>query len=361
MAFQITDVVSRNSALWQEIHAMPKVELHRHLEGTIRLNTLIDVAQQYNIDLPAYEAEQLRPHVEVTASDLANNKQFLSKFTVLRRFFVSEEVIRRVARESVEDAAADNIRYMELRFTPYAEAKLMKFPLIQVIDWISDEVQRAALDNKIKVNMIIAMNRHESVAIGEAMVDSAMSFLHRGIVGVDLCGNEVSHDAAPFGHIFRKAKNMGLGLTIHAGEWMGPENVVDAIMNHNARRIGHGVRVVEDSKAVQYARENNVYFEVCPTSNLQTGVVANLDHHPLKDLYFLRAKITVNTDDPAISGITLTDEFTLAVQALGLPREFVIDSTFNALDAAFLDEDQRTTLKDEFRSALGLDVLSPEH
>lgn len=120
MAFQVTDKIDRNSPLWQEFKAMPKVELHRHLEGAIRLETLLDVAQEYRIDLPAYSPEELRPYVQVMSHDIANNKNFLSKFSSLRQFFVSEEVIRRVAREAVEDAALDNIRYMELRFTPYA-------------------------------------------------------------------------------------------------------------------------------------------------------------------------------------------------------------------------------------------------
>ncbi len=360
LAFQVTDVIDRSSAVWSELHSIPKVELHRHLEGSVRLETLIEVAEEYGLDLPTYDAEKLRPFVQMTSDDASNNKQFLSKFSVLRKFFVSEEVIRRVAYEAVKDAAADNIRYMELRFTPYAEAKLMKFPLIQVIDWVSDAVRQSAADHNIKVKLIIAMNRHESVAIGEAMIDAAISFIHRGVVGVDLCGNEVSHDAGPFAHIFRKARNVGLGLTMHAGEWMGPENVLDAIQNHGARRIGHGVRVVEDSVATQIAREKNIVFEVCPTSNMQTGVVGHLQHHPLIDMYYLKNKVTLNTDDPAISGITLTDEFALAVQGLGLPRDFVIDSTFNALDAAFLPDAERDALVEQFRSELGLDVLQPE-
>ena len=360
MAFQVTDIIDRTSPLWQEFKAMPKIELHRHLEGAVRLETLLEVAREYRIDLPAYSAEELRPYVQVMSHDIANNKNFLSKFRALRQFFVSEDVIRRVAREAVEDAALDNIRYMELRFTPFAEAKLMNFLLYDVIDWISDEVQKTSLAHNIRVNLIIAMNRHESVSMGEAMLDAALHFRHRGVVGLDLCGNEVSHDAGPFGYIFKKAQDHGLGITIHAGEWMGPENVLDAIYNHGATRIGHGVRIVEDSVAVQYAKEHGAIFEVCPTSNLQTGVVGNLEHHPLIDLYFLKAKTTINTDDPTISGVTLTDEYALAVQGMGLPRDFVYDSIFNAVHAAFLPQDEREALEDEFRSMLGLDVLQPE-
>lgn len=359
MAFQVTDVIDRNSPIYRELHQMPKIELHRHLEGSVRLETLVDVAADYGIDLPAYEASKLQPYVQMMPDDPANNQTFLSKFSVLRKFFVSEAVIRRVAREAVEDAAADNVRYMELRFTPYAQAKLKKFSLSAVIDWVSDEVRQAAAAHNIKVNLIIAINRHEPVAIGEAMIDAALAFQHRGVVGVDLCGNEVSHPAAPFGHIFKQAMEAGLGLTLHAGEWMGPDNVVGAIKNHHATRIGHGVRIVEDSIALQNARQAGVCFEVCPTSNLQSGVVGSVANHPLTDLYFLNTNLTLNTDDPAISGITLTDEYALAVEGLGLPMAFVVDCLFNAVNAAFLPDDEKAALEAEFRAGLGLDIREP--
>jgi adenosine deaminase len=360
VAFQVTDVINRHGPVWKQLNDMPKIELHRHLEGAIRLETLVDVGAQYGIELPSYDPEELRPHVQMMPDDPANTQAFLSKFTTLRRFFVSEEVIRRVARESVEDAAADNIRYMELRFTPYAEAKLKKFPLLSVIDWITDEAQRAAQENDIKVKFIIAMNRHEPVTVGQAMVDAALNFVDRGVAGIDLCGNEISHAAEPFGHIFQQAKDAGLGLTIHAGEWMGPENVVDAIKNHHTRRIGHGVRVVEDSDAVQYALDKQVYFEVCPTSNLQSGVVPALEYHPLRDLAYLETKVTLNTDDPAISNITLTDEYALAVEGLDMSMEFIVNCIFNAVEAAFLPDDEKNALEAEFRAGLGLDVTKLE-
>ena len=128
MAFEVTQAIDRQTQLWQTLKQLPKVELHRHLEGAIRVETLVEVAEKYDIPMPAYDIEMLRPYVEMTAEDLPDHAHFLAKFKVLRQLFISESVIRHIARQSVIDAAKDNIRYMELRFTPYAQAKLMSFP-----------------------------------------------------------------------------------------------------------------------------------------------------------------------------------------------------------------------------------------
>ncbi|NDJ85530.1 MAG: adenosine deaminase [Chloroflexi bacterium] len=361
MAFEVTDAINRNSELWQRLRAMPKIELHRHLEGAIRIETLVEIAKLHDIPLPSYDCDILRPYVQVTRDDPADHKHFLTKFSFLRQLFISEEVIRRVARETVEDAAADNIRYMELRFTPYAQAKLMNFALQDVVDWVTDTVAAAAQELGIKVNLIVAMNRHESVEIGREMYEVALAYRDRGVVGVDLCGNEVGYPADPFADIFLDAHREGLGVTIHAGEWQGHENVLYAINHMKTRRIGHGVRTVEDSKALWRAVNDNVYFEVCPTSNMQTGVVPSLNLHPLIDLSYSDAKITLNTDDPAIHNVSLTDEYALAVQGLDLPVSFLKRCLANAVDCAFLPEDERDNLRTMFKPAMQeLDTLSRE-
>ncbi|PJF44192.1 MAG: adenosine deaminase [Phototrophicales bacterium] len=361
MAFEVTDAVDRSSSLWQMLKDLPKIELHRHLEGSIRLTTLVDIATRYNIPLPSYETEFLRPYVQMTREDPATSAQFLTKFSVLRQLFVSEDVIQRIAYEAVEDAAIDNIHYMELRFTPYAQAKLMGFPIEQVVRWVCEAVQHAAQDNNIQVKLIVAVNRHESVEIAAEMLQAAIAHRDLGVVGFDLCGNEANYLAAPFAPLFQQAKDAGLGVTIHAGEWAGAENVRYAIEAIHPQRIGHGVRAVEDSTTLQMAIENNIYFEVCPTSNLQTGVVSQLDQHPLLDLYYLKAHVTINTDDPAIHNISLTDEYALLVQGLGLPLSYVRACILNAIHCAFLPQAQKDHLLAEIEPALShLDPRVPE-
>jgi adenosine deaminase len=336
------------------LRVLPKIELHRHLEGSVRLHTLIDIAKQHKIDLPAYDVEGLRSHVQITADSPLNSTHFLSKFNLLRRFYYSAEVIKRVTTEAIEDAAADNIRYMELRFTPKALSKLMGFSFEEVIRWVIEATNEAQQGRNIKVRLIVSMNRHESVKEGELAVRAAYDFRDKGIVAVDLAGQENGFAAAPFFDLFKEAKQSGFGITVHAGEWAGAANVQDAIIEMSADRIGHGVRVVEDHRVVKLALERGTAFEVCPTSNIQSGAVVHGLHHPLADMLRIGLRTTLNTDDPSISGITLSDELVLSAARLGLSVDEIKQTIMNAANAAFLPESERQDLIRDFNNALAL-------
>lgn len=325
-------------ALRAALAALPKIDLHRHLEGAIRLETLLDVAREYHIDLPAQTLEGLRGYVQVTAADANDAAHFLKKFGVLRRFFCSEAVIRRVAREAVIDAALDNVRYLELRFTPRALSRLMNFTYYQVVSWVCEGVAEAQRDYPIRVGLTVSINRHELVGDGERQMHAAIDHRHAGVTGFDLCGHEEGHPAQPFFDIFRQARKAGLGITIHAGEWTDPRNVRDAIIHVGAQRIGHGVQIIEDNRVVQLALDHGTTFEVCPTSNVQSGVVYAMAHHPLLDMNYLGLQTTLNTDDPSISSITLTDELVNAVERLGMSVADVQRSIIRSARAAFLPD-----------------------
>lgn len=335
-----------NPELRAQLSALPKIELHRHLEGAIRLDTLVEVARSYGVmhELPTVDADSLRPLVQVTTRDRHDAAHFLGKFAVLRRFFVSEAVIRRIAREAVLDAAADNVRYIELRFTPKALAKLNGYPFEQVTRWVCEAVREAQSETGTQARLLVAINRHESIADAEAQIGAAIACQDLGVAGVDLCGQEIGYPAAPFRRLFAEAREAGLGVTIHAGEWDTPLNIVDAIEHMGATRIGHGVRVVEDSAVAIAARAAKVTFEVCPTSNLQTGVVPSIGDHPLRTMTEIGLRTTINADDPAISGITLSDEYVNAVETIGLPVAEVIASVRRATEAAFLTPQERAAL-----------------
>lgn len=344
MSFNVHSLIDREGSLWQALWSWPKVELHRHLEGSIRLSTLLDVAREYDIPLPANDMNRLRPYVQITDDDESNFAVFLGKFNVLRQFYRSMEIVRRLTREAVEDAARDNVRYMELRFTPHALARLEGLPYDEVIGGVAEEVERAQRDFNILVRLIVSVNRHESVEIAETVVDTAITLCDQGIVGVDLAGLEVGHSARPFRTLFHRAQAAGLHLTVHAGEWDGPENVRDAVIHLGARRIGHGVRSIEDSEVVQLLREQQVALEVCPTSNIHSGVIHRLEHHPLPDLFYLHVLTTINTDDPSLSNITLTDELALAHAGMGMSLDVIKQNILNAAHVAFLPDDERAAL-----------------
>lgn len=328
----------------------PKVDLHRHLEGSLRISTLVEIARQHGID--PYGTDQLRALVQVGEKEPYTANNFLSKFATLRLFYRSPEVIERVTREAVADAANDNIRYLELRFTPVALSRVEDFPLAEVTDWVVTAAYQAGQDYGIKVGLIASVNRHESVELAEQVAQIAADRIKYGLVGIDLAGNEAEFSAHPFAGVFRAARQAGLHITIHAGEWSGADNVRQAIELLNAERIGHGIRIMEDPDVVALARDRGATFEVCITSNFQSGVVNTLETHPLPKMLKSGLKATINTDDPSISRITLSQEYEIARTRLGLDAETIQASMISAAESSFLPQDQRQQLIQSLRAEL---------
>ncbi len=333
---------------------LPKVELHRHLEGALRLATMYEIATQYDLGLPTRSVEELRPYVQIMKGE-PDSRSFLDKFNYLRRFYQSPELIHRLAYEAVEDAAQDNVRYLELRFTPKALANTHNYPLAEVTDWVIEAAEQACQKfPQMQVWLIANVNRHEPVELAEEVIQIAVDRKSRGIVAVDIGGDEVKvpFPAQPFVSLFREAKRAGLGITIHAGEWAGPASVRNAIENLGADRIGHGVRVVEDPAVVALARERGTVFEVCLTSNLQTGVVQQLANHPLREMRRQGLKTTLNTDDPSIFQVALTDECELAIAEVGLRLPEIHGALLTAVNSTFIPPAERAKLLKQFEAEL---------
>lgn len=323
--------------------ALPKVDLHRHLEGSLRLSTMLDIARKHGVTVPV-SMLNLSGLVQVQDRDPLTFSNFLEKFKTLRLFYKSPDVIHRVTREAVEDAAKDNVRYLELRFTPVALSRAEGFPLHDVMDWVITSAQEAAQAFGIKVGLIASVNRHESPELAEQVAWLAVEHQKRGLFGLDLAGNEAEFKAAPFYDIFKEARQSGLHITIHAGEWGPAENVRDAIENLGAERIGHGVRVLEDESVTALAKERAIAFEVCPTSNFQTGVVKEFENHLLPRMIEAGLRVTVNTDDPSISRITLSHEFQQVHEKLNLPMDVLKKSVVVAAEESFLPDAEKAEL-----------------
>jgi len=329
--------------------SIPKVELHRHLEGSLRLSTMREIAQQYDLDLPYDDVPKFRSLVQVIEGEQFNFQNFLSKFTTLRNFYQSPEIIRQVTREAIADAALDNIRYMELRFTPVALTRIKEFPLSEAMDWVVETAKAVSKEYSITTRLIASVNRHESIELAEAVAELAVERIPRGIVGIDLAGSEAEFPGAEFEPVFRHAQESGLRVTIHAGEWGGPEMIDLAINTLRAERIGHGVRVLEDQNVVRLAREKQIAFEVCPTSNYQSGVVAALADHPLPQMLDAGLLCTLNTDDPGISRIDLSDEYEIGSKVLGLSEQELIELVLNAVHCSFLPGEEKILLKEKIQ------------
>jgi len=324
---------------------LPKVELHRHLEGSLRLSTMLEVAHQHGLDVPASDPPRLRELVQILDEEPFTFENFLSKFKTLRLFYQSKDVITRFTREAIADAAADNVFYLELRFTPVALSNVQGFHLAEVMDWVIEATEQASREFNLPTRLIASVNRHEPVELAARVVQFAIERRERGIVGIDLAGNEAEFSATPFREVFREAREAGLHITIHAGEWSGAGNVREAIRDLDAERIGHGVRVLEDPNVVALARERGTLFEVCITSNYQSGVVPALSNHPLAHMLNAGLNATINTDDPSVSHITLSDEYRIAHQDLGLPLDVLRERTLAALDGAFLLEEEKSPIR----------------
>ena len=343
----------RVTAILKNYRALPKVELHRHLEGTLRLETMLDIARRHGITIPA-DIMRLSSLVQMQEQENYSFQNFLSKFNTLRLFYRSPEVIHRITHEAIEDAAKDNVRYMELRFTPVALSRAERFPLGDVMDWVISSAREAAKQFGVTVRLIASVNRHESHELAEQVAWLTAEKKSRGLVAMDLAGNEAEFKSEPFYGVFKEARQAGLHITIHAGEWGPASNVREAIEELGAERIGHGVRVLEDGDIVALAREHNTAFEVCVTSNFQSGVVPALDAHPIKAMLETGLNVTINTDDPSISRITLSNEYQIICDDLGLSLDTLKQRILAAAQVAFLPDDGRQALAKQLTRELKL-------
>ncbi|MFQ5942121.1 MAG: adenosine deaminase [Anaerolineales bacterium] len=345
--------------LQQALTDLPKVDLHRHLEGSLRLRTLMEIARQEGLDLPQEES-QLREQVQIGSAEPRTLPNFLSKFQALRPIYRSQEIIQRVIHEAIEDAAIDSIAYLELRFTPAALSQAKDFPLNEVIEWVIGFAREAARQYEIQIGLIASVNRHESVELAEAVAQIAADQAGNGIIGLDLAGNEVDFPADPFTSMFRSAEQAGLQTTVHAGEWSGADSVRQALTAMGASRIGHGVRVMEDPEVIAVARDSRAAFEVCLTSNLHSGVINGMDEHPLPEMINAGLVVTLNTDDPGISNVQLSDEYFTAVSELGLSEETLKGMILSGAQHSFLPKPEKKKLEDRLQETLGLGMKSDQ-
>lgn len=340
------------TTLTGEFHtSFPKVDLHRHLEGSLRPATIAEIIQTYRLPFPA---EQVQALTQVTVHDVFSPVNFLSKFQVLRQLYRSPEIIQRVTREAVEDAAADQVRYLELRFTPAALSRVHDYPLDEVMDWVCASAQQAGQSAGLPVRLIASVNRHESVALAEKVLTLAAERQSQGLAGVDLAGNEAEFPAGLFLGVFQAARQAGLNVTLHAGEWGSAENIREAIEVFQADRIGHGVRVLESPAVSALAAERGIPFEVCLSSNIHSGIFPSRADHPFQRMLAAGINASLHSDDPSISGITLADEYLFALQDQKLTRSQLEQSVLSAAQAAFLPETEKQALLRRLRIELDL-------
>jgi adenosine deaminase len=303
---------------------------------------LKEIAREAGVPIPT------RREVRVGPRDPRTQRSFLRKFDAFFNLYPSRDCIERVAREAAEDAAADGLIHLELRFSPVHFARRIKADPVEVTGWIIAAARKGA--GRMSVNFIVTLGRHFSASENAPSVDAAIE--HRGdVVALDVAGPE-DLTLAPFAPLLHRGTLAGLGLTIHAGESTGPESVREAL-ELGASRIGHGVRAATNAAFFKEVERRGGAFEMCLTSNVQSGAVPTLRSHPFLRLLRGGYPVTLNTDDPEVCGTTLSRELKLAKQA-GLADLEVRLLQLRAANAAFLSSSDRAQLIQRLDGAQGI-------
>jgi adenosine deaminase len=321
----------------------PLIDLHRHLDGNVRLNTILDLGRQFNLPLPAWDIDGLRPHVQVT-TPTEGVMAFISKFKWMIGVLGDYKACRRIAYENVQDAYQEGIDYVELRFSPVFMAEPHGLAIEGVVEAVVDGIQAGKQDFDIFVNLIGIISRTYGVNRGWEELRALLT-KRDYIVGLDLAGDEANFPAAEFEEHFKAAHDAGWQITAHAGESAGPESIWEAIQVLGAVRIGHAVRAIEDDDLVETMLRLDIGIEANLTSNLQTKTVPNLSSHPARQLLEKGLLVTLNTDDPGISDIDLKYEYHVAAPQAGFTQDQIWQLQRNALEVAFLSAAEKTALR----------------
>src|SRR3989441_8439701 len=328
--------------------AIPKAELHLHLDGSVRPKTVLELAAQAGVPVPTQDLERLTDYLEATDST-ASLVEYITYFELPIEVLQTVVALERATYELCEDLKNDNVRYAEIRYGPWLHVQ-QGLSLTDVIRAVLSGWNAGRNAFGLEGGVIVTALRDMPPAQNVSLAQVAGRYVGEGVVGFDLAGDEAGHPPILHEDAFRVARSMGLNITIHAGEAAGPESVRQAI-SMGARRLGHGIRAQEDSEVLATIREKGVQLDTAPTSNAQTKAVRRLEEHPLRRFYESGIKVTISTDSPTVSAVTMTQEFQTAVQVLGCSREQVWAMNLQALDGGFADEVTRTRLRHEFVDA----------
>ncbi|WP_172195627.1 adenosine deaminase [Saccharibacillus qingshengii] len=346
-----------NNLLEELLHNLPKVDLHLHLDGSIRESTLWEIAAQQGIELPAARAEDLTPFMKVTG-ECGSLVEYLEKFDFVAGFLHQAEVLERIAYEVVEQAAEQNCRYIEVRFGPQLH-RSEGLSCEEVIDAVLRGLRRGEADFGVTARGIVACLRHHSPHRNMEVIEAAAAFREQGLAAVDLAGPEAAFPAHLHRAVFEYAQLLDMPVTIHAGEAGGADNIHEAIVRLGASRIGHGVRLRENPNVLNLVRERQIVLEMCPLSNFQTKAMESWETYPIREYFDAGLKLTINTDNLTVSDTSLVKEYTVLIEKFGFTPSEIASLILNGVDAAFLPAADKERLRAEFLQAFALLGLRP--
>lgn len=328
------------SAIVEFIRAMPKVELHVHLEGAIRPETLLELARRRHVALPADDLPGLRRWFR-----FSDFQHFIEVYLTITRCLRTGDDYELIAYEFGAEMARQHVRYAEVTFSPSTHES-MGIPREVWFPGLCRGRERARRDFGVRFNWVFDIVRIERDRewIGDTTLRAALDGRSEGVVALGLGGHEAPNPPGPFAKWFERAKAGGLASAPHAGETAGPESIWSALRDLQADRIGHGVRAVEDPELVRYLAEHRVPLEVCPTSNLRLGIYPSIADHPIGRLMEAGVIVSVNSDDPPLFETTLTEEIVTVAEALNLARPALASLTLRAARSSFLPPAEKETL-----------------
>jgi len=318
----------------QVFQKLPKTDLHVHLDGSLRLNTMLELADQQGVRLPAHDVEGLARAMHC-GENTGSLVEYLKAFDVTLAVLQTEDALYRVAYELAEDAARESVLYMEVRYAPMLHER-NGLRQVAVVEAVLSGLRDAQKDHGIESNVIICGIRNISPESSLEMARLAVAYKNRGVVAFDLAGAEYDHPAKHHREAFQLIRNNNINCTIHAGEAFGPESIAQAIHVCGAHRIGHGCRLREDGDLLHYVNDHRIALEICPSSNVQTGAVARLSEHPLKLYHDLGVRVTINTDNRLITDTTVSTELWHCHDKLEMGARDIAKMVLNGFKAAFL-------------------------
>ncbi|MFH1037963.1 MAG: adenosine deaminase [PVC group bacterium] len=335
----------------ETIERLPKVELHRHLEGCVSAELLLEIDREYHIKLPSNKLEELRSHVQIKGQ-AGSLREFLEKFFWIGMAFPTLEAIEHVSYCVCRDCARDNIRVLELRFSPVFMTLETPHGWEELLHAVLKGARQAEEEFNIDVGFIVGISRSNGLKLALRAVNTAADYTGLGVVGIDLFGDEAAFGPELFITAFKVAQENGLNVTIHAGEGGGETNIRVAIETLGAQRIGHGIRIVNDQEMMAWVRDRGIPLEICLTSNVKTKTVPNLPSHPVRRLYDYGIRISLNTDDPAICDTTFSRELLLAMEYFHFTLDEIKGLMISALDQSFLEPYRKKILRPKLEREL---------
>lgn len=318
----------------QDLQRLPKTDLHVHLDGSLRIETILDLAAQQKVKLPGDNPDALRPHVQV-GDDCKSLVEYLKAFDVTLSVMQTYDSLVRTAFELAEDAAKENVRYMEVRYSPILHQQ-KGLTLHAIVQAVLEGLAQAEKRYDIKTGVILCGMRHISPEISLKLADLTVAFKNKGVVGFDLAGAEEDFPAKRHKEAFGRVLANNINCTLHAGEAYGPESIHQAIHACGAHRIGHGVRLVEDGDLLNYVNDHRIPLECCPSSNVQTKAVKRMCDHPIRLYFDLGLRVTVNTDNRLVTDTTVSQEYLTLHEHLGFDLDEIKEVILMGFKSAFL-------------------------